>query len=1241
MKRALLVAIAGALFLSLQPSSPISAQAPDGLTFFKNYFITGDYAVAGVGLRGTGVNGIATGSITMAQVPPTADIVAAFLYWQVVSTDVLGPDSGNTGVTFEGIPLTTTQGPVGKVLDQAGSNACWIGGGAPITGLPRTYTYRADVLRYFAIDETTGKPRINGGHQVQVPDAGLTGDFPNALGASLVVVYRDPSLPLNGIVVYDGGSTVDAGNPTMSQVVRGFYQPSAAPQAKISYVVGSGRSNKNEQVFLDGGLFLTNPFGGFDGASWDTVTQPVDLGADPVAVTSVTTAVSRDAAPISADCLTVSAILFKTAVKDTDGDGLLDVWESSPAPIVDPEGQPLPLLSAMGASPNRKDIFVELGYMDAAGDTSYGGVTKPAHSHLPTHEALKLAGDAFKNAPVVNPDGSTGITMHFDVGAGYPAGDPADPAKNASEYLIPAGLSRGGEAIDEMRTVCARGPLDPPWVCQFSDYPGTVGWKTGFRFLRDEIVGSAPAPLPGEPDVCDAPGNDGPGEPCERRFDRNRTDIFHYVLFAHAVGLPKSERPCLDAGGAPVEDVDGVCAISENPNFRVPQTITGVGDFPGGDVLVALGAFADGDDLPLGTPFMQASTLTHELGHNLERRHGGEAFEPNCKPSYLSSMNYLYQLRGLLDDAGKPHLDLSRAALDPAGGALDETSIFDGSLSLLPYRIGWYAPLAGSYLEGQVSAAGKHCDGTPILAGEVPMVRIDARTAAEPIDWNANGVATDAAFTQDLNFDGRTQLSTGAAQRLRGSDDWANVHLNQVGSRRNVGGLFADASGRLGVGPLSLDTGRGDFGRGDFGRGDFGRGDFGRGDFGRGDLGRGDFGRGDFGRGDFGRGDFGRGDFGGGDLFAGNPDLPGGELDFETATSLAKAPPTEFTACVVGTPGCAGAETHQVRATWKSPNLGGVSAYLVFRVTGASLTAGQTWTQIGAPIPAVAGQELYALLDVTGLQSGQPYTYFTIAVYADGVRSDPSNLVTVTGIDEAPTLSGIANQTIFTNGTTGPLALTVGDEQPATVVLSGHSSNQALVPDSHVVFGGNGAARTVTVTPAPGQSGAATITIGAVDIAGGSATPVTFLLTVQPQEYAFTGFLSPLKTAGSDANPTDSGTFTFGKAIPIKWKLKRGGVNVTDLDSLASLVAVPGNPSHNPLCVANGEPPLMLLDPATGRPTGNSTYRYASGGFIFNWDTSAAVKSRCYRLTLSLDDGSAPKVTVIHFKDDDRHHDRR
>src|SRR5260370_9403149 len=64
--------------------------APPGraedLHYFKNYFVTGDYAVDGVGLYAKGVNGWATGTITPSEVPAGADIVAAFLYWETVES---------------------------------------------------------------------------------------------------------------------------------------------------------------------------------------------------------------------------------------------------------------------------------------------------------------------------------------------------------------------------------------------------------------------------------------------------------------------------------------------------------------------------------------------------------------------------------------------------------------------------------------------------------------------------------------------------------------------------------------------------------------------------------------------------------------------------------------------------------------------------------------------------------------------------------------------------------------------------------------------------------------------------------------------------------------------------------------------------------------------------------------------------------------------------------------------------
>ena len=42
--------------VALLLAQPVQAQAQDPLSFFKNYFVTGDYTVRGVSLFGTGKN---------------------------------------------------------------------------------------------------------------------------------------------------------------------------------------------------------------------------------------------------------------------------------------------------------------------------------------------------------------------------------------------------------------------------------------------------------------------------------------------------------------------------------------------------------------------------------------------------------------------------------------------------------------------------------------------------------------------------------------------------------------------------------------------------------------------------------------------------------------------------------------------------------------------------------------------------------------------------------------------------------------------------------------------------------------------------------------------------------------------------------------------------------------------------------------------------------------------------------
>src|SRR5204863_8452204 len=110
--------------------------------------------------------------------------------------------------------------------------------------------------------------------------------------------------------------------------------------------------------------------------------------------------------------------------------------------------------------------------------------------------------------------------------------------------------------------------------------------------------------------------------------------------------------------------------------------------------------------------------------------------------------------------------------------------------------------------------------------------------------------------------------------------------------------------------------------------------------------------------------------------------------------------------------------------------------------------------------------------------------------------SDPF-VLTVNAVNTTPTISDITDRGIVQNTSTGAIPFTVGDAEtaPGSLTLSGSSGNTTLVPNGNIVFGGSGANRTVTVTPAAGQSGTSTITIIVTDANSGTAFD-TFVLTV-------------------------------------------------------------------------------------------------------------------------------------------------
>jgi hypothetical protein len=89
---------------------------------------------------------------------------------------------------------------------------------------------------------------------------------------------------------------------------------------------------------------------------------------------------------------------------DTDDDGIPDGDEV----LGTTGGLNLP---AFGVSPLRKNILLEYDWFDDS-------ITCGAHSHRPNQPLLDRVSQMFANAPVSNPDGSTGITLIHDFGQG-------------------------------------------------------------------------------------------------------------------------------------------------------------------------------------------------------------------------------------------------------------------------------------------------------------------------------------------------------------------------------------------------------------------------------------------------------------------------------------------------------------------------------------------------------------------------------------------------------------------------------------------------------------------------------------------------------------------------------------------------------------------------------------------------------------------------------------------------------
>lgn len=186
------------------------------------------------------------------------------------------------------------------------------------------------------------------------------------------------------------------------------------------------------------------------------------------------------------------------------------------------------------------------------------------------------------------------------------------------------------------------------------------------------------------------------------------------------------------------------------------KSVGGCSELPGNDFVISLkfgGWFglADGN----GSRDTQAGTFMHELGHTLGLAHGG-GDGANCKPNYVSVMNYQRQLS---DHIPGRRLDYSRKELP----TLDE-----GALS-------------------EAAGFGADPGSEEVLVGPdrgIPGFQAPRKARlATPFDWNDDGDTSDTA-AQDINrmvtasSKCAGQNAPSSDSHLRGYDDWSHLKFD-------------------------------------------------------------------------------------------------------------------------------------------------------------------------------------------------------------------------------------------------------------------------------------------------------------------------------------------------------------------------------------------------------------------------------------------------------------------------------
>jgi hypothetical protein len=537
------------------------AQAP--LNFGNNFFVTGDYIVAGAyGMTAnfTTINGAsyAVGTINVpdmnpgikgaASVPPGAQVVAALLYWQTVEKSGVAPGAPGSGQNgfFRPLLYSGTDGPQAPGYAISGTNVSgsssvpWSAGGCGGSGGKVLRTYRADVGGALPVD-VNGNTIANTSFEVRLPSVGNS--TPLTLGATLVIIYRipsgagGPSIPLNSIVIYDGDYAQSNAQQTMTQQLQGFYDAAQSPVSRLTHIVGSGQSNKLQTVYLSSG---TNPliglptlynnlppfpgyYGSWDNPTWTftnaSTTNPGVLENDSYVTTKVVPSASNQG------CVSWGAVIVSTAVKNSDSDGILDSWKTDQgycdASVNNgtcTKGDSS-WVDLTGAHSRQKDIFLQYDYLCSkilAAPTP--GNSSPANTG--DNSCSTTAGDySFDPRLAVDPaDGKTAVEKVVNA---------FDNHKGSTEPFVLHAVV-GNAILENDANVTCTDSAQTGLVCPFPKELGTIGFMEGLAYIKNQNINRNTGVL------C-TPGASGCGS--VPVFQHGKKDSYHYALFSHGVGL--------------------------------------------------------------------------------------------------------------------------------------------------------------------------------------------------------------------------------------------------------------------------------------------------------------------------------------------------------------------------------------------------------------------------------------------------------------------------------------------------------------------------------------------------------------------------------------------------------------------------------------------------------------------------------------------------------------------------------